>query len=120
MIGDFKTTPVMIVCAILAMIAQLLSARCVRRCFAGIVPLHNTATAVISSLVTNVTNSANVITVERRFVQIATASMYVNVATKLDAMIVECICIVKEQVAGQIIVESALTLTTSNGVSFAS
>ena len=120
MIGDFKTTPVMIVCAILAMIAQLLSARCVRRCFAGIVQLHNTATAVISSLVTNVTNSANVITVERRFVQIATASMYVNVATKLDAMIVECICIVKEQVVGQIIVMSALTRTTSNGAIFAS
>ena len=94
---------------------KFLSARHARICFAGIVQLHYTATAVICSLVTNVTNSANVITVERRFVQIATASMYVNVATKLDAMIVECICIVKEQVAGQIIVVSALMLTTSNG-----
>jgi hypothetical protein len=102
-----------------ALSAELLPARCARRCFAGIVPLYNTATAVICSLVTNVTNSANVMTVKRRFVQIATASMYVNVATELDAMIVECICIVKEQVAGQIIAASALTPTTSNGAIFA-
>ena len=121
MIGDFKTTPVMIVCAILAMIAQLLSARCVRRCFAGIVPLHNTATAVICSLVTNVTNSANVMSANRNIVQIVTKPpMYVNVATELDAMNVQCICIVKEPVAGQIIASSALTLTTSNGAIFAS
>ena len=93
MIGDFKTTPVMIACAILVMIAQLLSARCVRRCFAGIVPLHNTATAVISSLVTNVTNSANEINVIRYsvLVSIVILFVHVNVATELNANIVTVI-----------------------------
>ena len=73
------------------MTAKLPSAPNAGRCFVGIAALHNTATAVIGSLVTNVTNSAIVITVKRTIVQIVTISMYVNVATELDAMIVQCI-----------------------------
>lgn len=102
-----------------ALSAKLLSAIHARICFAGIVQLRNTATAVIGSLATNVTNSANVITAKRDIVQIVTKSMYVNVATKRDALIVPFIILVKE-VAGQITVASALTRTTSNGAIFAS
>lgn len=101
------------------MTAKLPSARCARRCFVGIAALHNTVTAVKRQPVANVTNSANVMTVKRHIVQIATIPMYVNVATEEDAMIVKCICFVKE-VAGQIIASSALTLTTSSGAICAS